>query len=65
MVNGTYNELLKINGNKRNFVLSRAGYSGIQRYAAVWTGDNTANWEHLKLNPEFDSLKEENSSPIL
>jgi len=34
---------------KRPFILSRAGYAGIQRYAAVWTGDNTSNWEHLKL----------------
>lgn len=32
---------------KRPFVLTRAGYAGIQRYAAVWTGDNHSWWEHL------------------
>jgi alpha-glucosidase len=48
-VMGTYEGLLDIIGEKRPFVLSRAGYSGIQRYAATWTGDNTASWEHLAL----------------
>ncbi|KAJ2720051.1 glucosidase II [Coemansia sp. Benny D115] len=32
----------------RPFVLSRAYFAGSQRYGAIWTGDNTANWEHLK-----------------
>ncbi|ABW02515.1 glycoside hydrolase family 31 protein [Caldivirga maquilingensis] len=43
----TYDGLVK--AGRRPFVLSRAGYAGIQRYAAVWTGDNTSNWEHLRL----------------
>lgn len=34
----------------RPFILSRSGFSGIQRYAAVWTGDNTSSWEHLALS---------------
>ena len=33
----------------RPFVLSRAGFAGIQRHAALWTGDNVASWEHLRL----------------
>jgi alpha-glucosidase len=33
----------------RPFVLTRAGYAGIQRYAAVWTGDNRSFWEHMAL----------------
>lgn len=32
---------------KRPFVLNRAGYAGIQRYGASWTGDNIATDEHM------------------
>lgn len=35
---------------KRPFLLTRAGYAGIQRYAAVWTGDNRSFWEHLQMS---------------
>ncbi|KAJ2646161.1 glucosidase II [Coemansia sp. RSA 1250] len=34
--------------NLRPFVLSRSYFAGSQRYGAVWTGDNTADWEHLR-----------------
>lgn len=30
-------------------MLTRAGYAGIQRYAAVWTGDNRSFWEHMAM----------------
>lgn len=33
---------------ERTFLLTRASFSGGQRYAAVWTGDNIACWEHLR-----------------
>lgn len=33
---------------KRPFILSRAGYAGIQRTAAVWTGDVPSTWEGLQ-----------------
>jgi alpha-glucosidase len=33
--------------DSRPFVLTRSGYAGIQRHAAVWTGDNSSTWEHL------------------
>lgn len=32
---------------KRPFILSRAGYAGLQRYAALWTGDNRAEESHM------------------
>lgn len=35
---------------ERPFVLTRAGYAGIQRYAATWTGDNRSFWEHLAMS---------------
>jgi len=37
-------------GGQRPFVLTRAGYAGIQRCATVWTGDNRSSWEHLRLS---------------
>jgi alpha-glucosidase len=39
--------LERFGGGKRGFVLTRAGFAGIQRYSAVWTGDNSSYWEHL------------------
>jgi len=32
----------------RPFVLSRAFYAGSQRFGAIWTGDNKAEWSHLQ-----------------
>ncbi len=35
--------------NRRPFVLTRSGYSGLQRYSAIWTGDNRAEEDHMLL----------------
>uniref|UniRef100_A0A2K5VUQ0 Glucosidase II alpha subunit n=1 Tax=Macaca fascicularis TaxID=9541 RepID=A0A2K5VUQ0_MACFA len=37
-------------GMERPFVLARAFFAGSQRFGAVWTGDNTAEWDHLKIS---------------
>lgn len=47
MARATYHGIKKAMFPRRPFALSRSGYAGIQRYAAVWTGDNLATWEHL------------------
>jgi alpha-glucosidase len=50
MAKATFKGINDLRHNKRIFLLTRAAYSGIQRYAFLWTGDNTSNWEHLRLN---------------
>lgn len=49
MARSSFESFKKFGGNKRPFVLSRAGFAGIQRYAAVWSGDNQAKDEHILL----------------
>eukprot|EP00339_Tiarina_fusa_P030034 CAMPEP_0117081322 /NCGR_PEP_ID=MMETSP0472-20121206/57326_1 /TAXON_ID=693140 ORGANISM="Tiarina fusus, Strain LIS" /NCGR_SAMPLE_ID=MMETSP0472 /ASSEMBLY_ACC=CAM_ASM_000603 /LENGTH=633 /DNA_ID=CAMNT_0004809223 /DNA_START=225 /DNA_END=2123 /DNA_ORIENTATION=- len=34
--------------SRRSFVLSRAFFAGSQKYGAIWTGDNGADWGHLE-----------------
>ncbi|MCC7244971.1 MAG: DUF4968 domain-containing protein [Saprospiraceae bacterium] len=34
---------------KRPYLLTRATFSGGQRYSAVWTGDNGSDWEQLQI----------------
>jgi len=50
MSKATYEELESLEPDKRHFVLTRAAYLGIHRYAGSWTGDNIAEWSHLKLS---------------
>ncbi|MCB0589481.1 MAG: hypothetical protein KDD06_29625, partial [Phaeodactylibacter sp.] len=49
MSRATFEGLKKLKPGKRPFVLTRATFSGGQRFASVWTGDNAATWEHLRL----------------
>ncbi|KAH7292375.1 hypothetical protein KP509_29G065300 [Ceratopteris richardii] len=47
----TADGLLQRSGGKdRPFVLSRAFFAGSQKVGAVWTGDNTAEWDHLQVS---------------
>ena len=45
----TFDGQLALRPDVRPFVLTRATYAGGQRYAATWTGDNSATWNHLRL----------------
>ncbi|SEM21516.1 alpha-glucosidase [bacterium A37T11] len=49
MVRATYDGLKTLYKNKRPFTITRAAFAGTQRYSSVWTGDNVATWEHLRL----------------
>ncbi|HET6567505.1 MAG TPA: TIM-barrel domain-containing protein, partial [Rhodothermales bacterium] len=49
MARATYDGMRAHASGERPFVLTRAGFSGVQRYAAMWTGDNVSDWEHLRL----------------
>lgn len=47
MARSSFESAVKYGGDRRPFVLTRSGFAGVQRYAAVWTGDNTAKDEYL------------------
>ncbi len=49
MARATHEGLLEARPDERPFLLTRACFSGSQRYAAAWTGDNVSSWEHLLL----------------
>jgi alpha-glucosidase len=45
----TYEGWRRHRPDERPFIITRAGFSGLQRYTSIWTGDNSADWEHLDL----------------
>ncbi|MDE3181670.1 MAG: glycoside hydrolase family 31 protein [Acidobacteriota bacterium] len=50
MSEATRDGLLRLRPDERPFVLTRDTYAGGQRYAAVWTGDNSSTWNHLRIS---------------
>jgi alpha-glucosidase len=57
MSRATYEGLERLRPDRRPYVITRAAYAGIQRYATMWTGDTNSTWESLALNiPMFTSL---------
>jgi alpha-glucosidase len=57
MSRATYEGLERLQPDRRPYVITRAAYAGIQRYATMWTGDTNSTWEALALNiPMFTSL---------
>ncbi len=57
MARATLEGLERLEPDKRPFVITRAGYAGIQRYATMWTGDNVSSWDALALSiPMFETL---------
>lgn len=50
MVKASREGIQAANPDKRPFVLSRAMHLGTQRYAAGWSGDNSADWWDLEVS---------------
>ncbi|MDY7231023.1 TIM-barrel domain-containing protein [Hyalangium rubrum] len=50
MARAAYEGMREFAPERRPFLLTRAGSAGIQRYSAVWTGDNSSYWAHLELS---------------
>ncbi|MBI2515966.1 MAG: DUF4968 domain-containing protein [Opitutae bacterium] len=50
MARATFEGLQRLRPDRRPYVITRAGYAGIQRYSTMWTGDNTSTWESLALS---------------
>ena len=50
MAEATYRGLRRLDPDARPFILTRAGFAGVQRHAATWTGDNASTWKDLKLS---------------
>jgi alpha-glucosidase len=48
MSRSTFEGLSRLQPDQRAFVLTRSSFAGGQRYAAVWTGDATADWSSLR-----------------
>jgi len=42
--------IYEVDPNARPYIISRAGFAGIQRYAQTWAGDNNTSWNTLKYN---------------
>ena len=53
----TWNGITALRPDQRNFIIARGGYAGMQRYAAMWTGDSASSWDFLQINiPEVLNL---------
>jgi len=47
MIKSSFDALCEERPGKRPWIISRAGYAGMQRYARTWTGDNVSDEESM------------------
>jgi alpha-glucosidase len=53
MVRSTYEGTKKLMDGRRPLTITRATYSGGQRYSTIWTGDNFASDDHMLLSAKL------------
>lgn len=53
MVRATYEGTKKLLNGRRPLTITRATYSGGQRYSTIWTGDNFASDDHMLLGAKL------------
>src|SRR5258708_16630660 len=57
MARATFEGLQRLQPDRRPYVITRAGYAGIQRFSTMWMGDNNSTWDALALTlPMMESL---------
>ncbi|KAG2373097.1 hypothetical protein C9374_012829 [Naegleria lovaniensis] len=50
MARASHEGLVQVKPNERPFLLTRSGYSGVQKYAWSWSGDNNSTFDDMKLS---------------
>ncbi|MBW8780478.1 MAG: glycosyl hydrolase family 31 [Verrucomicrobia bacterium] len=57
LLHATWDGINQLAPQRRNFIIARGGYAGMQRYAGLWTGDSASSWDFLNINlPEVLNL---------
>jgi alpha-glucosidase len=57
MARATREGLVRLRPGRRPWVLTRSAFTGVQRYAATWMGDNSSWWEHMEMSlPQLTSM---------
>lgn len=52
-VKRSHQAMLEARPDERPFILTRSGYSGIQRYAANWSGDTLSTFDSLRVSVQM------------
>jgi len=63
MAMSTVEGFKRFDPDARPFILSRAGFAGIQRVAAQWLGDNYSDWDHLFMSLPMATGSASRASP--
>ncbi len=51
----TWEGLRELRPNERPWIITRSGYSGIQRYASNWSGDLLSTWDALRVSVQVSN----------